>query len=299
MNMARRIAFIGTGNMGGALIQLLLEDGYSVTVWNRTAAKAQALTAAGAQVARSANDAVNGAEVVFSILGGDESVEHVFCGTSGVASAMHPGAVHVGMSTISPQMGDRLARLHTEHGSTYIACPVFGRPEAAPVRQLWLVAAGERRTFEQIQPLLERLGRGLTYLDESPAHAHLVKVAGNFLIASAIEAMAESFTLAERSGVQPERFAEVMDQVFRSPLYQNYGRMIAQGPPEKVGFALGWGLKDVKLVRATADAVSVPLPIADVLYQHFTASVARGRADKDWIAVGEIAREMAGLRSRA
>jgi 3-hydroxyisobutyrate dehydrogenase-like beta-hydroxyacid dehydrogenase len=293
-----QIGFVGTGNMGGALVELLLENGYPVTVWNRSAEKTHKLKQAGAQVAASAREAVTHPEVVFSILGGDESIEQVFCAPDGAAGAMAAGAIHIGMSTISPQMGERLARIHASHGSTYIACPVFGRPEAARAGQLWLVAAGERTAFERIRPLLDKLGRGLTFLDETPAHAHLVKVAGNFLIASAIEAMSESFTLAERSGVKAERFLEVMNQVFRSPIYQNYGKLIADGPPETVGFALHWGLKDVKLVRATADAVSVPVPIADVLYQHLTASVARGRGDEDWLAVGEISRELAGLPAR-
>jgi 3-hydroxyisobutyrate dehydrogenase-like beta-hydroxyacid dehydrogenase len=292
------IAFIGTGNMGAPLVHLLLEDKHQVTVWNRTASKLTPLLAAGARSAETPASAVKRADVVFSILGGDESIGEIFLGGGNVIGEMKPGAIHVGMSTISPNIGERLTQAHARQGIIYLGCPVFGRPEAAQARQLWLVPAGPQAAFQRVRPLLERLGRGMTYLGEDAAQAHLVKLAGNFLIAAAIEGMAEAFSLVERGGLDTERFLEVLNNVFRSPVYQIYGKFVAKGAPEPAAFAMRWGLKDLKLVRSTAEALSTPLPMADLIYQHLTASVARGRGEKDWTAVSEIAREMAGLPAR-
>jgi 3-hydroxyisobutyrate dehydrogenase-like beta-hydroxyacid dehydrogenase len=289
-----KLAFLGTGNMGREIAQLLLDDGHALTVWNRTADKLKPLLERGARAASTPADAARGAEAVFSSMGGDPSVEELMWG-AGVLKAMPAGSIHVGTSTISPALASRLAEAHRAAGSVYLGTPVFGRPDAIGAHQLWIVSSGPEAAFKQIQPMLERLGRGLTYAGEDAASAHLIKIGGNFLIASMLEALAESFALVERNGVKPLEFLQVVDAVFRSPVYKNYGQMMANRKLSPAAFALRWGLKDVNLVRATADASDVPMPLADLLRQHLVACMAKGRGDLDWMAISLIAREMAGL----
>jgi len=300
---ATPIAFLGMGQMGRALAGLLLDDGTPLTVWNRDPAKVSALASRGAQVAATPAAAGAAAPVVFTMLGGDPSVESVVLGadgqTSGLLAGLAPGGIHVGLSTISPQLAERLTAAHAAAGSIYLACPVFGRPEAAAARQLWLVAGGPQAAFQRLEPQLGRLGRGLTYLGDSAAQAHLLKVAGNFLIAAAMEALAESFALVERGGLAPTLFLETVNQaVFRSPLYAAYGGRMASGTHEPAAFALHWGLKDVNLVRAAAAHLATPLPLGELLHTHLRAALERGWQERDWTAFGEIVREAAGLPAR-
>ena len=289
--------------MGRAVAGLLLADGVPLTIWNRDPAKIAGWAARGARIAATPAAAGAAVPVVFTMLGGDSSVEAVVLGEGSAApsllSGMAPGGIHVGLSTISAPLAARLSDAHAAAGSVYLACPVFGRPEAAAARQLWLVAGGPQTAFERLEPLLRRMGRGLTYLGASAAQAHLLKVAGNFLIAAAVEAMAESFALVERGGLSPAQFlATVNDAVFRSPLYAAYGSRMAEGQHEPAAFALRWGLKDVALARAAAAQLQAPLPLADLLHSHLEAAMARGWQERDWTALAEIVRETAGLPAR-
>lgn len=299
MDTSLRIAFLGLGNMGTPLAQLLLQDGFPLTVWNRSREKMTPVVAAGAKAAATPAEAARNADLAITLLGDDHAVESVTLGPDGLLAGLRAGAVHIGMSTVSPGLSNRLVQAHSEHGSTYFACPVFGRPDAAASRKLWLVPAGPKTAFTHIRPVLERMGRGMSYLGANPASANVAKLAGNFLIASAIEAMAEAFTLAEKHEVAPTQFLEMIDQaVLQSPLYRRYGTLLAEGQYAPPGFELRWGLKDVRLVRQQADLAATPMPLADLLHEHLLSSVAQGRSLWDWVAMGEVVRERAGLPGR-
>jgi len=299
MDTSIRIAFLGLGNMGTPLAQLLVQDGFSLTVWNRSREKMAPLAAAGARTAATPSEAAGHADLVMTLLGDDHAVESVTLGPDGLLAGLRPGAVHVGMSTVAPGLSSRLAQAHAEHGSTYFACPVFGRPDAAAARKLWLAPAGPEDVFARIRPVLERMGRGMSYMGADPAAGNVAKLAGNFLIASAIEAMAEAFTLVEKHDLAPAQFLEMIDQaVLQSPLYRRYGTLLAEGQYAPPGFELRWGLKDVRLVRQQADLSASPMPLADLIHEHLLSSVAQGRSLWDWVAMGEVVRERAGLPGR-
>jgi 3-hydroxyisobutyrate dehydrogenase-like beta-hydroxyacid dehydrogenase len=291
-----KIGFVGLGNMGHAMAKNLLKAGHQLAVYNRTRAKSESLQSQGARVAETPREAARGAEVTFTMLADDHAVEGVAFGDSGVLAGLEKGAIHVSSSTISVALSERLAEAHARAGQGYVAAPVFGRPEAAEAKQLWVLAAGAKAHVERCRPLLEALGRGLSVLGEKPSAANVVKLSGNFLIASMMEALGESFALTRKAGVEPKVFLEVFQNVFaKSPIFERYATLIAGAQYEPAGFALRLGLKDMGLVLQAAGSSQVPMPLASLLRDHFLEGVARGMGDKDWAALGALAAQRAGL----
>ncbi|RKH02816.1 NAD(P)-dependent oxidoreductase [Corallococcus sp. CA053C] len=291
-----KVGFIGMGNMGAPMAKNLLGAGHDVTVWNRTAAKSQPLQEQGARVAKTPAEAARDAEVVVSMLADDHAAEAAVLGRDGVVSALPKGAVHVSSSTISVALSERLTKAHADAGQGYVSAPVFGRPEAAAGKQLWVVAAGPKSHVDRVRPLLTALGRGLTELGEKASAANVVKLSGNFLIASMMEALSEAFALTEKSGVERAVFLDVFKSVFaRGPIFENYAGAIAKGQYTPAGFALRLGLKDITLALEAGRGAEVPLPLASLLRDHFLTGVAQGRGDEDWSALGALAQDRAGL----
>jgi 3-hydroxyisobutyrate dehydrogenase-like beta-hydroxyacid dehydrogenase len=290
-----KVGFIGLGNMGMPMARNLIRAGHSLTVHNRTSGRAEQLAADGARVAGSAAEAARGAEVVVTMLADDQVLSSVVF-EQGVLDAMSPGAIHLGMSTIGVGFSRRLAEAHAAAGQGYVAGPVFGRPDAAAAARLWVVAAGAAPDIDACRPLMEAVGRAVSVVGADPWVANVVKVTGNLLIASTIEALGEAFALQRKWGVTPRSFLEVVNgALFNSPLYANYGGLIADEKYEPAGFRLRLGLKDTRLALEAADAVSVPLPLASLLRDHFLAAVANGKGDMDWAALALLAAENAGL----
>jgi 3-hydroxyisobutyrate dehydrogenase-like beta-hydroxyacid dehydrogenase len=297
--MGEKIGFIGLGNMGAPIAANLIASGCDVSVYNRTASKAAPLAAKGASRADRPRDALARGGVVFTMLADDRAVEEVVTG-EGFLEALGPGGMHVSMSTISPALSRRLAGRHAQAGSAYVAAPVFGRPEAAAARKLWICLAGPSAARERVRPLLNPLGQGVFDFGEEPAAANVVKLSGNFLIAAAMEAMAEAFALAEKNGIAPDRIADLFGQtLFACPIYKNYGAAIAGRHFTPPGFRLSLGLKDVELALAASDEAKVPMPVASLLRDRLLGALARGRQDLDWSALALGAREDAGLSGKA
>ena len=194
-----KVGFIGLGNMGLPMAKNLLAAGHELSVWNRTPAKAGPLREKGARVAGTPAEAARGAEVVVSMLADDSAVQDAVLGNDGVHAGLGKGAVHVSSSTISVALSERLTEAHASAGQGYVAAPVFGRPEAADAKQLWVVTAGPKADVERCRPLLEAVGRGLTVLGEKASSANVVKLSGNFLIASVIETLGEAMALVANS----------------------------------------------------------------------------------------------------
>ncbi|MBD2101835.1 NAD(P)-dependent oxidoreductase [Leptolyngbya sp. FACHB-261] len=296
-----KVGFIGLGSMGGAMAQNLLTAGHELTAYNRTRSAADPLQSAGARVVASPAEAAREAEVVVTMLANDTAVEAVIWGTEetpGVLSTLKPQAVHVSMSTISLALSQRLAEAHAAVGQVYLAAPVFGRPEAATAAKLWVVASGNSEAIDRCRPLFDAIGQGVFTVGEEPWAANVVKLSGNFLIASVLESLSEAFVLVQKSGVPPQQFLEIINTaLFKSPLYQNYGTLIAEERYEPAGFKLKLGLKDVGLVLEAAEAVAVPMPVASLIRDHFLSAVAKGYGENDWAGLGRINAENAGLES--
>jgi 3-hydroxyisobutyrate dehydrogenase-like beta-hydroxyacid dehydrogenase len=294
--MNETVSLIGLGNMGLPLGMNLLESGYKLRVYNRTIDKAQPLVEKGAQLAQSAAAAINTNGIVITMVADDAALEDITLGQSGVAEKLGLGGIHVSMSTVSPATAEKLAEHHQRNGASYLACPVFGRPDAVAARKIWLCVSGNSDAKNRVKPILDQLGQGVFDFGETAGAANIVKLTGNFMIMSAVEAMAEAFTLAEKNGIDRARIADLFGQtLFNCPIYQNYGRMIAEKKYEPAGFKLTLGLKDITLALQTAQANQMPMPLASLLRDRLLASVAQGRGEIDWTGLAIKASDEAGL----
>jgi 3-hydroxyisobutyrate dehydrogenase-like beta-hydroxyacid dehydrogenase len=289
-----QIGFVGIGAMGIGMARNLLKAGHTVTVWNRTQARANELTADGAKVATSANECA-AQEVVISMLADDRATEEVVF-APGFLAALKPDAIHVCMATISVGLAERLAASHAAAKRAYVSAPVFGRPPAAAAAQLFIAAAGEEATLARLQPLFDVLGQRTFVVGKEAPKANVVKVSGNFMLASMIETLGEAVALVRKHGIAPEQFLEVLtNSIFPAPVYKIYGGLIAADHYEPAGFKLSLGLKDVRLAQAAADAAMVPMPIAGILHDQYMTAIARGYGDFDWAGIGRLSAEAAGL----
>jgi 3-hydroxyisobutyrate dehydrogenase-like beta-hydroxyacid dehydrogenase len=291
------IGFVGLGNMGRPMAANLLKAGYSVRVWDRTPARAAALAAQGARGVCRPEEVAEAGALVISSLSNDRVLEEMVGANHELLRRLGPGGLHVSTSTVAPETSRRLAEGHRQYGVTYLAAPVLGRPDAAAAAKLWIFLSGPAEAKERAQPALRALGQGVFDLGEDPGAANVVKLACNFLLASAIEAMAEAFTLAEKNGVARGLLADLLVQtVFDCPVYRNYGRQIAEQRYQPALFKLSLGRKDVSLVLQAAAASLVPLPLAGLLHDRLLAAEAKGRGDLDWTALAGEVSEAAGLR---
>jgi 3-hydroxyisobutyrate dehydrogenase-like beta-hydroxyacid dehydrogenase len=291
------IGFIGLGKMGGGMAANLIKAGHRVTVYNRSPGKAEALVAQGATAAGTVAEASRG-EVVFTMLADDAAVEAVTLGADGVLASLAKGATHVSSSTISVALSQRLAAAHAEAGQRYAAAPVFGRPEAASAAKLFVIAAGAPQVLEPLSPLFDAIGQRTFVVSDQPHAANLVKVSGNFLLASAIESLSEAAALVAKGGVDKQQYVDILTStLFAAPAYQVYGGLIARREFEPAGMAAVLGLKDVRLVLSAAEGLRVPLPVASVLRDRLLTLVATGGGHLDWSALGMLADRDAGLDS--
>jgi len=289
------IGFIGLGKMGQGMAANLMKAGHRVTVYNRSPDKAEALVAQGATAAGSVAEA-SSAEVVFSMLADDGAVEAITLGEQGIVASLPAGATHVSSSTISVALSERLAAAHAEAGQRYAAAPVFGRPEAAAAAKLFVIAAGAPQVLQPLFPLFDAIGQRTFVVSEQPPTANLVKLSGNFLIASAIESVSEAVALVAKAGVDRQQYVDILTStLFAAPAYQTYGGLIARQEFEPAGMAATLGLKDVRLVLAAAERLQVPLPVASVLRDRLLTLVATGGGHLDWSALARLADRDAGM----
>jgi len=289
------IGFIGLGKMGGGMAANLLKAGHRVTVYNRSPGKAEALAKQGATAARTVAEASR-TEVVFTMLADDRAVEAVTFGDDGIVASLPAGATHVSSSTISVALSERLAAAHAEAGQRYAAAPVFGRPEAASAAKLFVVAAGAPQVLQPLSPLFDAIGQRTFVVGEQPPTANLVKLSGNFLLASVIETLSEAVALVAKAGVDKQQYVDILTStLFAAPAYQTYGGLIARQEFEPAGFAASLGLKDVRLVLAAGEQLQVPLPVASLLRDRFLTLVATGGGHLDWSALATLAARDAGV----
>ncbi len=276
-----RIAFLGLGQMGREVARLLLERGYDLTVWNRSAAAAESLAKEGATAAQNPELAVADAELVFTMVHDDAALESILF-EQGALAAMAPGTTHLSMSTISIDLADRLTQEHAAHGQTFVACPVFGRPAMAAEGKLWLALAGEEASITPLLPVLQTFSRGYTIVGAKPAAALAVKLGGNFLITAMIASLSEGMVFADAHGIAPEMYLEAVNSaLFQSPFYASYGNVMLN-PPEHPSATVELGIKDMRLFREAAKETSTRTPLADIFQQQLHAAKDAGLGSADW-----------------
>jgi 3-hydroxyisobutyrate dehydrogenase-like beta-hydroxyacid dehydrogenase len=289
------IGFIGLGQMGRAMAANLVRAGHTLTVYNRTQAKTAALVAQGAMAAANIGQASKG-EAVITMLADDHAVEDAALAKDGVVDSLRSGGLHISASTISVALSEKLTLAHAKAGQHFVAAPVFGRPEAAAAAKLFVVAAGSPAALEIAKPLLDAIGQRTFVVSETPKLANLVKLSGNFLIASVIEALGEAMALVAKGGVDQHQYLEILTStLFNAPVYKTYSGLIAGGKFEPAGFAAPLGQKDIRLALAAAETLQVPMPLASLLRDRFLTLLAHGGEKLDWSAIGQLAAKDAGL----
>ncbi|MGH7049778.1 MAG: NAD(P)-dependent oxidoreductase, partial [Acetobacteraceae bacterium] len=230
-----RIGFIGLGQMGAGMAASLLRAGHQVTVYNRTPEKAAPLQREGA-IAAASIAAASAGEAVCTMLADDAALERVTLGEGGIVQHLCAGALHVSCGTISVGLSERLAEVHAGRGSRFVAAPVFGRPDVARLGKLFVIAAGEKQALEAAEPLLAAIGQQTFIVSETPKIANLVKLSGNFLMATVIESLGEAMALVGKAGVDRARYLEILTaSVFPAPVYKTYGELIARGKFDPAG----------------------------------------------------------------
>ena len=289
-----KVGFIGLGHMGVGMAANLLKASQNVIVYNRTPTKVEALVARGAKAAASVSDACGG-DAVMTMLADDNAVERVVFDDGGVISSLPVGAIHISSSTISVALSERLEAAHAKAGQRFVAAPVFGRPDVAAAGQLFVVAAGAPDAVEAAAPLFDAIGQKTFIVSETPKAANLVKLSGNFLIASVIEAVGEAMALIGKAGVDRRQYLDILTStLFDAPVYKTYGGLIADGKFEPAGFAAPLGHKDIRLTLAAAEDLRVPMPLASLLRDRFLTLLAHGGDKLDWSAIGQLAAQDAG-----
>ena len=289
------VGIIGLGNMGTGIARSLLGAGHQVAAYNRTPAKAAALASSGATVADSIADACRSG-VVITMLADDAALGSAALANDGILASLPRGGLHISCSTISVALSDKLTESHARAGQSFVSAPVFGRPEAAEAAKLVVVAAGEKAALDRCKPLFEALGPKLLVIGEKPSQANVVKLTGNFMIATVLESLSEAIAFARKSGVDPAALLDFLTStLFNAPVYKTYGGLILEGKFEPAGFVVSLGLKDIRLVLQAAEAKSVPLPIASVIRDRFLTAIGRGHQNSDWSVIAQIAAEDAGL----
>jgi len=289
-----QVGFIGIGRMGCGMAANLLAAGYTLTVYNRSPAKAQPLVDKGAALAHVPGAAARG-DVVITMLADDRAVEQVVFGAGGILDALAPGAIHLSMSTISYALAERLDEAHRERGQELVSAPVFGRPDAAAAAKLFIVAAGKGDALARCQPLFDSLGQRSFIVADTAPPANLVKLSGNFLIAAVIEGLGEAVTLVSKAGIDRAQYVDLLTStLFGAPVYKTYGALIAEERYHPAGFKAELGYKDVRLALSAAQGLEVPMPLASLLADRFLALMAAGGGGLDWSALALIAKRDAG-----
>jgi 3-hydroxyisobutyrate dehydrogenase-like beta-hydroxyacid dehydrogenase len=284
-----KIGFIGLGQMGSGIAANLMKAGHEVTVYNRTAAKAEPLVKEGAKLAGSVAEASKG-EVVFTMLANDDALMQVTHGEGGILASLAKGAMHISSSTISVALSEKLTADHAAAGQNFVSAPVFGRPAAAASAQLFVVTAGAPDVVKTAMPLLEAIGQKTFVISETPKAANLVKLSGNFLIAAVIESLGEAMALVGKGGVDKQQYLEILTStLFGAPVYKTYGDLIASEKFEPAGFAAPLGAKDIRLVLGAAEELRVTMPLASLLRDRFITLLAHGGDTLDWSAIGGLA----------
>jgi len=294
--MPETLGFIGLGNMGEPIAANLMAAGHALRIYNRTASKGASLVAKGATLAKNPADVAAPGGIVFTMIADDRAIDEICLPPGSFVEKLSPGGIHVSLSTISPATARRLARHHAKHKVEYVASPVFGRPEAAAAKKLWVCASGSAAAKARVRPLLEAVGQGIFDFGEEVGAANVVKLCGNFLVASTVEALAEMMVLAEKNGLSKKALAEMIGNF--SPMHAGYANLIADEKFEPAGFRLVLGLKDINLILETARDSTTPLPLASLLHDHWISAVAKGRGDLDWSAVALGLAEDAGLKPK-
>ncbi|CAF0988141.1 unnamed protein product [Adineta steineri] len=294
-----KVTFLGLGSMGSAMARNILKKGFQLTIWSRTISKAEEFVNAGARVEKSAREAVADADIIVSCLFDDKSCLDTAQGENGYLKGIKKGAVHVNTTTIGPNIASQLEKLHEEHGAYYVTGTVLGRPDVANAGQLRSFLGGKHEAIERARPVVETYSGGsIIVVGENPAHANVIKLSANMVLAANISLFGQVYAFNERWGIDNDVTHELLKIFYSHPGLLKYEEAVRTRNYEKEegqGFAVEGGLKDVNAMLNTGDQVGVPLPFCSTMREQFVSVLGHDLKDKEWSVLGDAARLNSGL----
>jgi 3-hydroxyisobutyrate dehydrogenase-like beta-hydroxyacid dehydrogenase len=292
----QKLGFIGVGQLAQPMVGHLLDQGYEVLIHNRRREPLESLISRGAIYCQRPEEAVVEGGILFNCLPDDPAVLSIFHAHGTIFRKLGDAGLHVSMATISPQASRIIHERHKTLGGNYCVATVMGRPDAVENKRQFYIMAGESQQLDRVRPVLESIGSATFTLGEEPQLANAAKLAFNFLIASALESMAEAFTFVKKNGVDMNQFFSMISEtLFACPLYKNYGKAILDRQFYEPLFRMALGAKDMNLVSSSATECRAPMRFASVLQDRFTASLAKGRENYDWIGIALDVEDEAGI----
>lgn len=293
-----KIAYLGMGIMGRGMAANLARAGHDVTVWNRTPGKADDVLAAGAAWADTPAEAVEGADVVMYCLSHDAAVEDLVWGEYGLIDAVKAGQTVIDMTTLHPDTARRQAEAYAQKGVRFLDAPVFGSKGEAAAGGLWVVVGGDRAVYDEMLPVLEAVSETTHYMGENGKGASM-KLVGNLVVASQIEALGEAMVLATKAGLDPRDVLGVLHVTdFKSPIFDGVGAALVERNFETF-FALDLMLKDANLIARFAEELRSPIPAAAVIRENIKAAVNKGWGGENASAFIKTLEEDGGVEVRA
>ncbi|ARG97152.1 oxidoreductase [Legionella micdadei] len=291
----KKVALIGLGKMGSALGKKLLEAGFDLTVYNRTPSRMQPFLQMGAKGADSVKEVAMAADVVLTSLFDDDSVFDVVCGPEGLLAGLKQNAIHISTSTILPATSKKLTELHRDKNTIYVAANVLGIPKVADKGELTTIVAGDPNAVKLCTPLFNAYSKTILNIGQQPYKANVMKICMNYFLATSIECMAEVYTFAEKNDLEAEHINKMFHTVFAHPAYQLYAVKIKDRDFDQVNFSLRGGLKDLQLFQKAFLQEQIVPDLANILVNKFIIALAHGMENKDWSAVSNVTRQLAGL----
>jgi 3-hydroxyisobutyrate dehydrogenase-like beta-hydroxyacid dehydrogenase len=290
-----KVGFIGTGRMGQAMVGRMLAAKHEVGVYNRTAAKAKPLADAGAKILNSVAEAARYGDVTYTMLADDAALDDVMV-RQGLLDALPKGGIHVCAGTHGIPIIRRIKQAHADKGQLLVAAPMMGRPELVSSGTAGVFTSGPAGAMAQCKPLFEAMARRTFEGGADPEAATAMKIANNFVLGCAIEAMGEGFALTRKYGVPTSVFYDVMtDGLFNCSAYKVYGKIMVDESYSKVGQMAALGLKDANLALEAGNLAAVPLPSGNVWRDRLIGAVAHGDGDKDWAVMALEQARASGL----
>jgi 3-hydroxyisobutyrate dehydrogenase-like beta-hydroxyacid dehydrogenase len=289
-----RVGWIGAGRMGAAMASRLARAGEDVTVWNRTRAKAEALTDVGCSVADAIAD-LRGHDVVFTMVSTPADLEQVLVGEGGLLADPDrvPGVV-VDCSTVSTESSAAMREACAERGIDFLAAPVSGNGKVVRAGGLSLVVSGPEETYERVSHLLDHLGKGATYVGEGDV-ARLAKICHNLMLGVVTQCLAEITVLAEKGGMPRAAFLEFLNKSVMGSVFTRYKSPAFVNLDFTPTFTPILLRKDFDLGFAAAHKLDVPMPVAAATAAAVQASVSSGRVEEDFAILLELQAQASGL----
>jgi 3-hydroxyisobutyrate dehydrogenase-like beta-hydroxyacid dehydrogenase len=291
-----KIGFIGVGRMGSAIAGRIRDAGLDLVVYDSIPDMTKPFAAAGVAVAGGLKECCGDRDIVITMLPDDAALEQVTLGPGGICDSLPAGGIHMMMGTHGPAAVRTCAGEHERNRQFSVATPVLGRPDVAAAGQLGIIIGGPAAAAQRCKPVIDVVARRMFEAGDKPEYAAIVKLANSLVLACAIEAMGEGFSLVRKYGVDTKVLYDVMTEgLFAAPAYKGYGKLIAEEDYGTVGFTVALGLKEIRLILSAADKEHVPLPAAHVLHDRLLSLVAKASGGKDWAFIAHEQAKNAGL----